>query len=67
MKIKQHIEKLQQKFETFVEDRTDRNKKSIIVFCVIILLVMAVMNMYKAIKPMFKNKAEIEQSTEILE
>jgi len=66
MKIKQYIEKLRQKFEIFVENRTDKNKKSIIVFCVIILLVMAVMNMCKAIKPMFKNKVETQQQTEII-
>jgi uncharacterized membrane protein YvbJ len=48
----------QKTMKGWVENRSDQNKKSIIVFCVITIVVMIVMNLCTAIKPLFNNSAE---------
>jgi thermostable 8-oxoguanine DNA glycosylase len=63
-RLQQYIEKKQEQFKNYVESGTDRTKKSIIVFCVIVVVVMAVMNMCKVIRPMFSSS---EQSKELIE
>jgi len=65
MKIKEYIEKGRKKFENFVENRSDRNKKSIIVLCVIVLVVMIVMNLCTAVKSISKSR-KTEQPTQII-
>jgi F0F1-type ATP synthase membrane subunit a len=53
-RFQQYVEKKQEQFKNYVESGTDRTKKSIIVFCVIVFAVMAVMNTCKVFRPMFK-------------
>jgi len=47
--------------KSFVENRSDRSKKSIIVFCVITIVVMMIMNLCTAVRPLFEKAQEIHQ------
>jgi len=61
MKIKDFFKGFQEKFERFVENRSDTSKKNIIVFCVITIVVIAVMNLAGTVSPLSENGADSGQ------
>jgi len=49
----------------FVENRSNASKKNILVFCVITIVVMIVMNLCTAIRPLFENSADYQEIQEM--